>query len=162
MSMVSSGDVCRRKKELKWSIRNNKLKISLPSIVCRLCNWCSSSSSLEFFRLKLFEIEWGEEELLPSIQAIVKPDIVCNLLFSGWFDREYTPRKKTWCVFVNRSRSDDNYILFFSRRGKKRREREIECFKLFHWWMLRVGQTVCCNQQTNIIISRVHIVHEKE
>ena len=49
--------------------------------------------------------------------------------------------------------------LFFFYRGKKRKK--IVCIELFYWCILRVERTVCCNQQTNIIISRVHIVHEK-
>jgi hypothetical protein len=46
----------------------------LPSIICRLFDGCSSSSSGAIFRLKLF-VGVGKE-LFPSIQAIVKPRIV--------------------------------------------------------------------------------------
>jgi hypothetical protein len=80
-------------------------------------------------------------------------------------------RERKRCMFVSRSSSDDNYIRFFSlslppslslflpsREGERKK---IECVELFHWSMLKVGRTVCCNQQTNIIISRVHSAHEK-
>ena len=84
---------------------------------------------------------------------------------SGWFDRECTPRKKTWCMCVCVCSSGEVgamiiiFSFFLSRREKKREgEKKIECFKLFHWCIWRVGRPVCCNQQTNIIIS----VHEKK
>ena len=85
---------------------------------------------------------------------------------SGWFDRECTPRKKTYIcssVEIRTMIIIFAFSLSFSLSSSKREEEEkkIECFKLFHWCMLRVGRTVCCNQQTNIIISRMHIVHEK-
>jgi len=39
------------------------------------------------------------------------------------------------------------------------REKKMECIELFHWCMLRKGRFVCCNQQTNIIISRACILY---
>ncbi len=120
-----------------------------------------------------------EEELFPSRQAMVKPDIVYNKSFSvcvcAFFIQLLNVvddlivsahRERKLYVFVSRSRNDDNYIRFLSfffssREKKKKKKKKIECSKLFHWCMLRVGRTVCCNQQTNIIISRMHIVHEK-
>jgi hypothetical protein len=59
--------------------------------------------------LKLF-VSDNEGECFPSIQAIVKPDIMCQInsndvcffysiiKCSGWFDRECTLRKKTLYV----------------------------------------------------------------
>jgi hypothetical protein len=77
----------------------------------------------------------------------------------------HTKKENFIYMLVSRNKNDDNYIslsLFFSRLEKKKKKKKIECFKLFHWCMLRVERTVCCNQQTNIIISRIHIVHERE
>jgi len=155
-----------------------QLTISLPSIVCRLCNSCSSSSSssVEICRLKWLEIEEG----FPRIQAMVKPDIgisgvcVCFLLIQllNVGDDLIVSAQRERKLHLCSSVEVEAMIIIFSfslderkrerERGGERERNKKECLKLFHWCMWRVQRTVCCNQQTNIIISRVHIGHEKE
>jgi hypothetical protein len=81
-----------------------------------------------------------EEELFPSRQAMVKPDIVYNKSFSvcvcAFFIQLLNVvddlivsahRERKLYVFVSRSRNDDNYIRFlsfFSRQERRRRRRK--------------------------------------